>query len=200
MQIVVCPRCRIGVAVTEDGNCPSCRKPLNGFGSESRPSSDAQADKGERNDLEVSQEGALRNSPIEATKLEKTKCKLDQSGFRVGRIFFSPHGRVSLSVFWFVSICDVLVLYLGTVLLTGLLGKESSLLSTTLLTLWAATFWSLFSICVKRLHDLGMSGWWVLALLIPGIGQYLHLFLLAGTSGLRGPNRFGAEPVKLYGN
>ena len=46
---------------------------------------------------------------------------------------------------------------------------------------------------VRRLHDIGMSGWLLLILLIP----YVGLILLAGTSllpGTVGPNSYGDDP------
>ena len=49
------------------------------------------------------------------------------------------------------------------------------------------------SLCVRRLHDLGLSGWWALAVLVPFLGSLLIIpvFLIPGT---REPNRFGPAP------
>lgn len=46
---------------------------------------------------------------------------------------------------------------------------------------------------VRRLHDLNLSGWWLLVDLLPYLGwaAMIVLLLLPGT---RGPNRFGADP------
>lgn len=52
------------------------------------------------------------------------------------------------------------------------------------------------AVAVRRLHDSDRSGWWLLASLIPIIGQALvFIFLIMG--GTRGPNRFGQDPVEV---
>ncbi|MET0271032.1 MAG: DUF805 domain-containing protein [Sphingomonas sp.] len=48
---------------------------------------------------------------------------------------------------------------------------------------------------VRRLHDTDRSGWWMLIGLIPLIGGIV-LFVFMVTSGTRGPNRFGPDPVE----
>lgn len=63
---------------------------------------------------------------------------------------------------------------------------------------------TLINLCilkVKRLHDFDASGWWILALLIPGIGWLwgLAIFFIPGTEGA---NRFGErsnKPLLLIG-
>jgi len=46
---------------------------------------------------------------------------------------------------------------------------------------------------VRRLHDLGKSGWWLLIILIPLIGA-IWLLVLFVTEGTRGPNQYGPDP------
>lgn len=46
---------------------------------------------------------------------------------------------------------------------------------------------------VRRLHDLGKSGWWFLIILIPFIGGIWLLILLA-TKGQTGENQYGLNP------
>lgn len=85
-------------------------------------------------------------------------------------------------------------------LLAKFLGTRSPLFSVSDLFLYAVYTWSSFSICVKRLHDLGMSGLWFLVLFVPAVGQIMFLLLLGRMRGIRGGNRFGPEPLKLDGN
>jgi len=49
------------------------------------------------------------------------------------------------------------------------------------------------SVGVRRLHDANRSGWVLLIMLVPILGQIvlLYFFLQKGTAG---PNRFGGEP------
>lgn len=47
---------------------------------------------------------------------------------------------------------------------------------------------------VRRLHDTGKSGWWVLIWLIPIIGWIILIWWLA-TPGDEGPNEYGPDPL-----
>jgi len=51
------------------------------------------------------------------------------------------------------------------------------------------------AVTVRRLHDTDRSGWWLLILFVPLIGQII-LFVFLVTGGTRGPNRFGPDPVE----
>jgi uncharacterized membrane protein YhaH (DUF805 family) len=48
------------------------------------------------------------------------------------------------------------------------------------------------AVSVRRLHDLGKSGWWLLIMLIPFGG--IWLFILMVTEGQIGDNRYGPDP------
>lgn len=48
-----------------------------------------------------------------------------------------------------------------------------------------------FVFAIRRLHDLNITGWVSLLLLIPGVNIILYLFLIFAP-GTKGPNRFGA--------
>lgn len=73
------------------------------------------------------------------------------------------------------------------------------------MTAYAIILWPLLTMYVKRLHDLGFSGWWLLgsfaaAAILDGIVPkgYLGvaLMLIIGfVPGRRGDNRFGPDPI-----
>ncbi|OYT16867.1 MAG: hypothetical protein B7C24_05510 [Bacteroidetes bacterium 4572_77] len=46
---------------------------------------------------------------------------------------------------------------------------------------------------VRRLHDIGKSGWWLLIGLIPVIG-WIWIIILLATDGLPGSNEYGTNP------
>jgi uncharacterized membrane protein YhaH (DUF805 family) len=48
----------------------------------------------------------------------------------------------------------------------------------------------------KRWHDRGKRGWWCLLLLVPVIGWLWIFFSLCCRDGVRGPNRFGPDPLE----
>ena len=45
---------------------------------------------------------------------------------------------------------------------------------------------------IRRLHDIGRSGWWILIALVPFIGAIVLLVFALQPS--EGPNRFGERP------
>jgi uncharacterized membrane protein YhaH (DUF805 family) len=47
---------------------------------------------------------------------------------------------------------------------------------------------------VRRLHDTGKSGWWLLIALIPLVG-FIVLIVFFATDGAPGPNQYGAPDV-----
>jgi uncharacterized membrane protein YhaH (DUF805 family) len=67
------------------------------------------------------------------------------------------------------------------------------------LTYMAAVLLPALAVAVRRLHDLGKSGWWLLIGLIPLVGG-IWLIVLYCTEGESGQNRYGDNPksVKPY--
>jgi len=51
------------------------------------------------------------------------------------------------------------------------------------------------TVTVRRLHDIGKSGWWFWFGFVPLAGQIL-LLLWNARHGTRGPNRFGPDPLQ----
>jgi len=48
------------------------------------------------------------------------------------------------------------------------------------------------AVCVRRWHDIGMSGWWTLLLFIPFVNLVVMLIFFTRTSV--GPNQYGEGP------
>ncbi len=60
---------------------------------------------------------------------------------------------------------------------------------------FAFLIWSGVCVAIKRYHDGGKSGWWILIQLVPIVGPiwyFVDVFCLRGTVG---DNRFGADPL-----
>ena len=131
-----------------------------------------------------------------------------------------PYGRLNRKSF-LVQVCFVILLQL-TLALFLVLGVDElfsfGIFKYTIFflyfLLWLAIIWRWFVIYVKRLHDLGLSGWWLLV--IVGIGvlssipdltsipflraiapfsTLVLLFLLLLWPGQKGENRFGPDPL-----
>ena len=56
-----------------------------------------------------------------------------------------------------------------------------------------ATFLPALGVSIRRLHDVGRSGWWLLIAFIPVIGVLVLLYWYV-SQGTVGPNEYGAEP------
>jgi uncharacterized membrane protein YhaH (DUF805 family) len=90
------------------------------------------------------------------------------------------NGRARRSEYWYFVLFNVIVsLVLGFV--GGLIGFEllSSVYSIAVLI-------PSIAVGVRRMHDVGKSGWF---LLIP-----IYNFILAVSEGNQGPNEYGADP------
>lgn len=100
--------------------------------------------------------------------------------------------RISRAEFWW----DYLALFIAMIIISVL---------TVLLRISGFRFLAVFGIlflavlvvwvilAIRRIHDLDMSGWWVLVMLVPYLGgaAVLGMCLVKGNVG---PNRFGPDP------
>ena len=53
------------------------------------------------------------------------------------------------------------------------------------------------AVTIRRLHDIGKSGWWVLIALVPIIGP-IWLLVLCVLDGQPGANPWGMNPKEIY--
>ncbi len=113
-------------------------------------------------------------------------------------------GRATRKEWWtFYLVNTAIVIFFGSIHSHGLIrlmsgGFEMSGLSTVLLLfLWAAVLPTLAAI-VRRLHDTGRTGWWVLLGFVPVIGGLVLLIMLLFDSQ-PGPNQYGPNPKGIAG-
>lgn len=98
-------------------------------------------------------------------------------------------GRARPSEFWWF-----MVLYLSILVLSlAALAISAGLATTGVLIITALTVPAI-SVMVRRLHDIGATGW-LLIFLVPLLGQVLLLAWLA-RPGVARLNRFGPQPDK----
>lgn len=101
---------------------------------------------------------------------------------------FSWRGRATRSEYWFY----VLFTWLVTFVLPLLVGWIDSVVVNGVIGLVLILVWfSLVSAMIRRLHDTGRGGEWVLITLVPLIGG-LWLLLLTTERSQPHENRFGA--------
>jgi uncharacterized membrane protein YhaH (DUF805 family) len=102
-------------------------------------------------------------------------------------------GRARRAEYWlylYFSFLIVLVLYFLTVL------AHSSFVFMLVPMYYLAMLVPSLAVLVRRLHDVGISGWWILIIFVPiaGIFGAIAIFVVTVLPGSRGPNRYGDNP------
>lgn len=105
--------------------------------------------------------------------------------------YFDFSGRASRKEYWMFILSIVTVAILFS-MLGGVLTGTSQVLALVVLGVQFAILIPSIAISVRRLHDVGISGWWFLISFIPLLGLILLFFFLK--KGDVGPNRYGEDP------
>ena len=109
-------------------------------------------------------------------------------------------GRATRSEFWMYVLWSYIAVIGGFIAFTAIVSLTGSppnglvhIVSATLfvLLLLAATLAHL-AVAVRRLHDIGMSGWWLLLSLVPIVS--LGILICFFIDSQIGTNRFGPNP------
>jgi uncharacterized membrane protein YhaH (DUF805 family) len=105
-------------------------------------------------------------------------------------------GRSRRSEYWYFALF-VFVAYLAGVVLAKALGSIAGILGTTasivLVAFWLATLVPSIAVGIRRLHDTGRSGWWLLIGLIPIIGSIVLIVFYVQDSQPEA-NAYGPSP------
>ena len=106
--------------------------------------------------------------------------------------------RAARSEFWFWFLFSVLASIVAGLIDYALFGGGAlwRALSPISGLVSLALFLPGLAVSVRRLHDTGRSGWWILLVLIPIIGAIVLLIWFC-KRGTPGPNQFG--PAQLAG-
>lgn len=103
-------------------------------------------------------------------------------------------GRTSRRDYWIFTLIHFLISFI--MLMTfSVFGLEYLSILFVLYILFS--FLPTIAITVRRLHDIGKSGYFILVLLIPYIGIF-WIFLLTIISGNEGENKYGYDPKKPF--
>lgn len=99
-------------------------------------------------------------------------------------------GRAPRSEFWYWALFNLIVSVIASAvdMITGF-GFLSLIVSLGLLL-------PNISVGVRRLHDIGRTGWWFL-IAFTGIGVIL-LLVWACFKGTDGPNGYGPDPIRVF--
>ncbi len=113
-------------------------------------------------------------------------------------------GRARRSEYWYFTLFNVIIIY-GLMFLTGgmslLGGGDSSgigggLVGILLIIYFLATVLPGIAVVIRRLHDVGKSGWMYFIILIPLIGAIMILVYLCSDSQA-GENQYGPNPKEI---
>ncbi len=96
--------------------------------------------------------------------------------------YFDFEGRVTRQAFWMFTLWYVII-YVAL----SIVSDEFAMLFSL------AVILPSLGLGARRLHDIGMSGWWQLIGIIPFIGWVAIIYLLA-KQGVNGPNEYGEDP------
>jgi uncharacterized membrane protein YhaH (DUF805 family) len=107
------------------------------------------------------------------------------------------NGRARRKEYWMFVLFNLIFLILA-VALDNLLGTafQDTGYGIIYLIYTLGVFIPSLAVLVRRLHDLGKSGWWLFIILIPLVGGIWFLVLMA-TDGQRLDNAYGPDPKRV---
>jgi uncharacterized membrane protein YhaH (DUF805 family) len=106
--------------------------------------------------------------------------------------YFTARGRVARGIwFWRSLLLAAVALLVG--LLAALVVGEAGQALVAAIYLWATS-----ALAIQRLHDRGLSGRWLLIVLIPVFGP-LWLLVQMLRRGAEGSNQYGPDPLARTG-
>lgn len=108
--------------------------------------------------------------------------------------YFEFSGRSARSEYWWWTLFVVLVNVTFNMLMSaGLSDSAQMIVVAVVLVFSVATLVPGLAVSIRRLHDVGRSGWWMLLLLIPLIGMLVLLYFAVQPSEGR-TNDWGPVP------
>lgn len=113
-------------------------------------------------------------------------------------LFFTSKGRLNRKSYIYRSIFLSLVLSVIQAVLTfasNTIGALELLFAVLLLVLGIFGVVASIMMLARRLHDLDLSGWWMLLLCVPLINLFfaIYFYFFKGTEG---PNQYGDDPLQ----
>lgn len=100
-------------------------------------------------------------------------------------------GRARRREYWILTLVNFLIV-LVVAGITEILPGAEDVLFFILGVYWFAIILPSLAVSVRRLHDTGRSGWWLLLGIVPFLGIVVLIFMLL--AGNHGENRYGPDP------
>jgi len=106
-------------------------------------------------------------------------------------------GRARRKEYWMFTLFNAIIIFaLMLVWMAGNAAESSVLLNVGMILYFGyilAVIIPSLAVCVRRLHDIGKSGWYYLIVLIPLVGAIILLVWFCGDSQ-SGENKWGINP------
>ena len=109
--------------------------------------------------------------------------------------YFNFTDRSRRSEYWYFTLFLVLTGFVVTMVDIGVLGYAPEEIGPTSGLFTLATLIPGAAVSVRRLHDMGRSGWFLLLALVPIIGWIVLIYWCCQPSA-SGSNRFGDAPLR----
>jgi uncharacterized membrane protein YhaH (DUF805 family) len=120
-------------------------------------------------------------------------------------LLFNFQGRVNRAKWWLINVAVVIAEGIAFGIIGAAFGgamdpatglpELSAIGYILVLIVIVVVVWISLAVAVKRWHDRGKSGWWILIVLVPVVGSLWYLIECGFLPGTRGSNRFGADPL-----
>ncbi|MGI9665923.1 MAG: DUF805 domain-containing protein [Acidimicrobiia bacterium] len=107
-------------------------------------------------------------------------------------LLFQFDGRINRAKFW-AGVVAVFVVVL-IVAIVAVIANSSAVWTLYALVV-LLSLWPNLALSIKRWHDRGKTGWWVLIGLVPIIGGLWALIETGILAGDEGPNEYGPDPL-----
>ncbi|WP_339149498.1 MULTISPECIES: DUF805 domain-containing protein [unclassified Sutcliffiella] len=111
------------------------------------------------------------------------------------RNYFNFSGRARRKEYWIFTLGNFVIFWVVAILLITIFPNNDTPGVIFILVYGVVMFLPTISITVRRLHDIGRSGWWNLLGLIPLIG-WIPIFVFACMES-ESDNKYGPNPRKL---
>ncbi len=106
---------------------------------------------------------------------------------------FEIRGRSRRKEYWSVALV-IPIIFLILLLLAAFTDIHiNNFVATILVILFVILLISTFTALIRRLHDIGKSGWWVFIRLVPIVGD-AAIFIFAVIDSEPGINKYGENP------
>ena len=101
-------------------------------------------------------------------------------------------GRARRKEFWLFWLVHLLIM-IAVSFVDAALGTAEEDVGPVFLAYYALTFLPSLAVSVRRLHDTGRSGWWILLNAVPVVGS-LVVLAFSAMDGVPGDNEYGPSP------